>query len=100
LAYSNQFFLLNKQGDTFSALASIPLLTLVCIGGIGSISGAVFAGSAGLGGEVHVVTSKISGLDNRYTLVSGVGAIRTMMQVRDGVAVDMQNTFHALQRMI
>jgi branched-chain amino acid transport system permease protein len=96
LAYFNPYFELGT--GLYGALPSISLLALVYIGGIGSISGAVFAGIACSGGVIYQLMSGIGGFDNWYTLVSGVGVIWTVMQVPDGVAVDVQRKWQMLLR--
>ena len=94
LAYSNPYFELGTGG--FAALPSITLVTIAYIGGIASISGAMLAGIIASGGVVYVLMSGISGFDNWYILVSGVGLLWTVISAPEGVAPLNQRQFQML----
>lgn len=98
LAYSNPFLVLGT--GQFAAMPSITLLTVAYIGSIASISGAILAGLVSTGGILYVALSGISGFDNWYVLVSGIGLIWVVMQQPDGVAVYHQRLMqHLVKRL-
>jgi branched-chain amino acid transport system permease protein len=85
LAYSNPFFVLGNGG--FAAMPSITLLTIVYIGGIASIAGAMLAGVIASGGVLYVlILINVGDLGNYYILASGIGLIWTVLTSPDGAA--------------
>lgn len=98
LAYANPYFEVGT--GQFNAVASISLVTIAYIGGIASISGAVLAGLIASGGVLYVALSGISGFDNWYVLVSGVGLLWTVIQQPDGVVPFNQKMAHDLMKKV
>jgi branched-chain amino acid transport system permease protein len=87
LAYSNPFLVFGN--GQFAAMPSITLVTLVYIGGIASVGGAVMAGFMSVGGVAYVLLNHIHGFDDVYLLISGVALIWTVIAHPDGVVVDV-----------
>jgi branched-chain amino acid transport system permease protein len=84
LAYSNPFFATGT--GNFGASPSITLVTVVYIGGVASVAGGVLAGVIASGGLVYVLLSHISGFENYYLIITGVGLVWTVVANPDGVA--------------
>lgn len=87
LAYSNPFLVFGS--GTFAAMPSITLVTLVYIGGIASVGGAIMAGFMTIGGVAYVLLNNIPGFDDGYLLISGAALIWTVIAQPDGVLVDL-----------
>jgi branched-chain amino acid transport system permease protein len=98
LAYSNAFIVLGSS--QFAALPSITLVTIVYIGGIASIAGAIVAGMISAGGIVYVLLSGISGFSNYYIVITGVALIWTVIAQPDGAVVAVTEQVAALKRMV
>ena len=77
---------------SFSAGASISLLTLAYIGGIASIAGATFAGVNAAGGVMYIVLSNIPGYGKYFLPVSGALLILVVLFQPDGVVPKIQES--------
>lgn len=80
---------LGSAGNTsYTAFASITLLTLVYIGGIASTSGALIAGFISAGGVLLTFLSGLTtSLADDWTLITGVLLVLTAITQPDGAAV-------------
>jgi branched-chain amino acid transport system permease protein len=74
----------------FSSAASFTLITIVVIGGIASIQGAMIAGLAASGGLLSLLFSNIPGYENYYLAIGGLLLILTVIFRPDGVSPEMQ----------
>jgi len=81
----------------FSASASISLITIAYIGGIGSIAGALLAGVGAAGGVSYVLFSHIPGYADYFLPVAGVLLIITVLFQPDGVAPLVQDQWREVK---
>jgi ABC-type branched-subunit amino acid transport system permease subunit len=74
--------------DRFDVFSSIALITLVYIGGISVVSGAVLGGLLANGGIIYLLLQDhIPALGNHYSLIAGLLLIVTVVLNPDGVAI-------------
>jgi branched-chain amino acid transport system permease protein len=72
--------------DSYAALTSVALLAVVYLGGITSISGAVFAGMLITGGFAFQISHRLFHAGRFDTLFSGVGLVLTVLLNPEGVS--------------
>jgi ABC-type branched-subunit amino acid transport system permease subunit len=82
----------------FTALQSITLLTVVYIGGIASVSGALFAGFITTGGVTYLLLNQIAGIGKYWVLLTGLLVLVTVISEPDGIAVAQQRQIRWLRR--
>lgn len=74
--------------DRFDVFGSIALITLVYIGGVSVVSGAIFAGLAAEGGVLYLlVQNEITSVSRYYGLVSGLLLLVTIVANPDGAVI-------------
>jgi branched-chain amino acid transport system permease protein len=83
--------------DQFSPFASVLVLTVVYIGGIACVSGAVIAGLIASGGVLFTLLTGIGSLTEYWTLITGVALVATALSQPDGVAVKNMQILAALR---
>jgi branched-chain amino acid transport system permease protein len=84
----------------FSSATSFTLITIVVIGGIASIQGAMIAGLAAGGGLLSLLFSNIPGYENYYLAIGGLLLILTVIFRPDGVSPEMQKEWgHRVERL-
>lgn len=89
----------SAANTSYTAFASISLLTLVYIGGIASTSGAFIAGVITAGGVLLTALSGVSSsLSDDWTLITGLLLVVTAITQPDGAAVANQRFFSELRR--
>lgn len=78
----------SASDSSFTAFASITLLTLVYIGGIATTSGAMIAGFLTAGGVLFTLLSGVTtSLSNYWTMIGGIGLMVVAISQPDGAAV-------------
>lgn len=88
------------QGVTpspYVALASVSILATAYLGGIGSVSGAVVAGTLAIGGLSFRILDRIVHLGKFELLISGVGLVFTAIMNPEGIAGVFRATFAQLR---
>ncbi len=82
--------------DRFGVVASISVVTLVYIGGIASVSGALLAGVMATGGISYALISQVSALDRYWLVLTGLTLLLTVVTQPDGIAVTNQRLIRGL----
>jgi branched-chain amino acid transport system permease protein len=75
--------------ERFSPMASITLLAVAYIGGIGTVYGAIAAGVIVNGGFLYVLLSNIEGIAGWWLVISGAALLLTAVTQPDGIAIAM-----------
>ncbi len=89
----------SAANTSYTAFASITLLTLVYIGGIASTSGALIAGLICAGGVLLTLLSGVSSsLSNDWTLITGLLLVVTAITQPDGAAVANLTIYNVLRQ--
>ena len=84
----------------FDIFASITLITIAVIGGIGYISGSAVAGSIVVAGVTAQVIGHFFDTTDYFTLILGVLLLVQLTLLPDGVAASLSTTFGALGRRV
>ena len=84
----------------FDVFASITLITIAVIGGIGYISGSAVAGSIVVAGVTAQVVGHFFDTTDYFTLILGVLLLVQLTLLPDGVAASFSTTFSALGRRV
>jgi ABC-type branched-subunit amino acid transport system permease subunit/ABC-type branched-subunit amino acid transport system ATPase component len=71
----------------FNSAASMSLVVLVVIAGVGAISGAVVVGLIATGGIVFQLFSGVSWVQNNYLLISSIGLVIAVIQNEHGIVI-------------
>ncbi len=83
--------------ERFSPMASIMLLAIVYIGGIATVSGAIFAGVIINGGVLYVALSNVGGIAGWWIVISGVALLLTAVTQPDGATVALGQQIRAVR---
>jgi branched-chain amino acid transport system permease protein len=88
----------SASDSSFTAFASITLLTIVYIGGIATTSGAQLAGFLSTGGVMFTLLSGVTtSLANYWTMIGGIGLMVTAISQPDGAAVANMITYEQIR---
>jgi branched-chain amino acid transport system permease protein len=78
----------------FVPLESLALVSLVYIGGVASVTGALQAGLLATGGVMYVLLNQIGALDKYWITLTGVLLVATIVTQPDGIAVANSRLLH------
>ena len=85
--------------ERFDVFGSITMITLVYIGGVAVVSGAVLAGVGASGGVLFLfLQDRIDGFNHYYELISGLLLIITVVANPDGVVIATRHQIAWLRR--
>lgn len=77
---------------SFDSAASINLVILAVLAGVGAISGGLVVGAIALGGIVYQLTSGWGWFQNNYNLIAGLGLIAAVLRHEHGFMVFNRTT--------
>jgi ABC-type branched-subunit amino acid transport system ATPase component/ABC-type branched-subunit amino acid transport system permease subunit len=93
VAYSNT----SVDYSQFDVLASVNVVLVSVIGGVGSIFGAAIAGISATGGVIEKSLSDVVSLQGWYPFVAALVLLLTVVLSPDGVAIAYQMAYHRIR---